>query len=623
MQPLSPGSQLGPYRVEELLSWNQRGGVYRVSHRNQLAILKELLVPEGLAADQRRLRVQNLERAVHAWQKLGHPQAIPVIEFMPSGQRIYLLLPELEGSTPRAQARLRERPPEPAQAILWSDQLADLTGQLLNLRHPLAFELLRDDRLLIDQQANLIVFNPGWSELLWQDTQLLLSTPLAEGLVRYGRLIETLASGDRQHSPQLQDLPAGLIWVVSRCVQPEAGRVYHDVAEVRQALRNLKVLGDGARNSKQLGSLPPVAHFTLPRLAQLPKLSWRDRWLMLLLTTVLLAGLTWLAIRLAAPPPVRPGMALAVGRDLYLHRPQLPPERLWRFPAPVVSLDAHPDGSRLYAILEGSSEVHVLDPDEGVSHAIPLASRPLALSCAEGGKELQVFLENQHLLRLDLSQDRERPLDSVRVESSISAWCYRELAQPGNAQRLHTHHEGLLTLHPRHGLMLYDATTGQSLRSAGQSGYAALLPTPRGEVLLMANSGSWVFLDESFRPRQKGQISLPRGAVQLRVNSSGDHFWSLQMNTEQQTLLGWWQTRELRILDSLKIDSSPLAAATDERGNLWWSDTQLRLYRATANPLNIELVAKLPGPARSMTYLTPDLRPRGLQKMMEELPPTR
>ncbi len=623
MQPLAPGALVGPHRIEELLSWNPRGGVYRVTHQNQLAILKELLVPEGLATDQRRLRVQNLERAVHAWQKLQHPQAIPVLEFMPQGHRIYLLLPELDGSTLRTQVRLRERPPEPAQAILWSDQLADLAGQLLNLRHPLAFEMLRDDRLLIDSQAKLTVFNPGWSELLWQDFQLLLSTPLAEGLVHYGRLIEMLASGDRQHLPQLQDLPAGLIWVVSRCIQPDAGRVYHDFSEVRLALRSLKVLGDEARNQKQLGSLPPLVNFVLPRLGELPQLSWRYRWLMLMVTTLLVAGLFWLVNRLATSPPVRPGMALAIGRDLYLHRAQLPPERLWRFPAPVVNLDAHPDGSRVYALVEGSNEVHVLDPDQGIAHTIPLASRPLALACAEGGKELQVFLENQHLMRIDLRQDRDLPLDSVRVESSISAWCYRELYPTGNAARTHSHHEGLLTLHPRTGLVLYDATTGRALRSAGFGGYAALLPTPRGEVLLMANSGDWVFLDETFQAQQKGHESVPRGAVQLRVDSSADHFWSLQMNTEQQTRLGWWQTRELRLLDSLKVDSSPLAAVTDDRGNLWWSDSQQRLYRATSDPLKVEIVARLPGPALAMTYLTPDLRPRGLQKIMEEPPPPR
>lgn len=616
MESLRPGQEVGLYRIVELLSWNPRGGVYRVIDSEGPKLLKELIFPSDLPPADRRKRQAVLEQAVRDWQGLDHPQRLKVLDLFCFQERIYLVLEELEASTLAVQIQLRPAPPEPSQTVRWAEQLASLVEKMLQQRHPLAFETLRQDRILIDGQHQLVVFNPGWSELLWQDAERLTEVPLQEGLRRWGELIQLLSSGYQGHPGHIDEVPAGLIWVISRCLQPQSGRAYGSFGELRKALRGLKIFGDEALNQKVLGALPPVVNFLLPRLAALPRPPGWVAWLALVLVLLFLGGGFWMWSRFAGPPPVRPGLALAVGRNLYLARPQWGVERLWRFPAPILAMDASPDGSQLYVILEGRDEIHTLDPDQREVTTLTLESRPLALTCAAAGKELQVYLQSQRLLRLNLHQAHHPPLDSVLIAPGLSGWHYRSLPHlPARAS--------LITLHSARGLNLYDVPSEELLRALPLVGYSTFLPTPRGELLLFSNTGNWLFLDENLQVQNEGRISVPAGVMQLRVASVDGHFWSLQLRTEGQTVLGWWQTRQFGLVESLKVESSPLVAAVDDKGHLYWADNQRRLFKASPNPLTCEVLLKLPGPPQAMVYLGPDLRPRGLQRLMEQPPPGR
>jgi len=653
MEPLLPGQRLGPHLIKELLSWGPRGGLYRVEESpgsptegstpsrvappkaaegstataegstttKDTAILKEFILPSGLSLEQRRARVVALQTAVAEWKKLKSPLAIPVLGFMPQLERIYLLLPEVRGSTLKVQVRLREEAPESGQSVRWADQLAGLLEEMLDRKHPLAFEVLYADRILVDSQGNLVVFNPGWSELLWRDPQHFLAPPMAEGLKLYGNLIQGAAAGDRGHPARLQDLPAGLMWIVSRCSSPVAGRSYQNFTEVRKALRGLKVFGDEARNQRALGALPPLLGFTLPRLSDLPHQPRRFYLLMGALLLLLTVGLWWGIRQLSTNPPLRPGMALAVGRDLYLFSLHLPLQRVWRFPTAIKAMDSNADGSRLYLALQDDGGVQIFDSDRCEVRPLTLGNRVLSLCCAQAGKELQVYLESGRLLRLNVEKGVDRALDSVTIPRGLSAWTYVRLDNPENPQRAHQHPESLLTLHVHEGIHRFDATTGRKLESWLKSGYSALITTPKGEVFLASEHGEWVFLDARLRPRKSGRLPASAGEVRLLTGSDPEHFWSLQNVSSEQAVLARWDSQELRPLFKVRLDSAPEVASTDDRGNLWWVDQQKRLFRASSAPLRIEQLETLPGAVSAMAYLAPDLTPRGLQRMMDQPPP--
>ena len=615
-QPLRPKQQIEEWTVQHLLAWGQRGGLYRVQTPGGPAILKELLYPSGLDAVERERRTMVLRKAVESWQQLKHPQAISVQQVHATKDRFYLLLPEIQGSTLSVQVRLRKEPPAAPQTVLWADQMAGMAEALLEHEHPLALEILRSDRVLI-HETRLTVFNPGWSELLWRDSQCPIELTEQEGLRLYGQFLVEMATGDCQHSPDAALLPAGLIWVVGRCLSQASGRSYRCFGDVRKALRNLQVQGDEARNMRALGSLPPLFGFTLPRMTEIPRSP--AAFLSLLAgLCCLLSGLFWLGWRVAqSPPPWRPGLVLAIGRDLYALSRHEPLRRIWRFGRPVQALAAHLKGSRLYVALQGEPpELEILDTDQQQARTLSLLGPAQSLWACQAPSELALMLSQGRLVRFRLGANQETPLDSTLIGSGCTGLALLSLDRPANPNHAHKHREGVVAAQPQFGLSLFDATSGERIAQWKQPGISALLSTPR--VLLAATGdGQLLRFSNGLQLREKISLPLDSGLCHLISGVDSEHFWTLQVDGRGRACAGWWSFRQTRLIQQRTLEAVPQVFSVDDQGNLWWTDPALRLHCLTLHPLEDAVLASLPGAARSMIWLEVDRTPRGLQRLIQ------
>jgi hypothetical protein len=616
---LRPGSVVGGLTVAEVQTWTRRGGLYRVVTPLGSRLLKEILFPPDLTEAHRATRQKALSLAVESWQSLQSPLAIGVERFFCEDGRCYLVLPELTGSRLSVQARLRGEPPAPAQATLWADQLAALAQELHEREHPLAVEWLDADRMIADQEGHLTVFNPGWTEILWRDPQEIPPTGVQEGLRRYGQLLVSVATGDRQHPPSAGDLPHGLIWLVSRCSGPNSSSRYRNFDEVRQALRNLKVHGDEARNARALGSLPPLFGFVLPSLAPLHRNPRKT--LIGLASLVALIGVVWTWLWWLSPrPSPRPALALAIGRQVHLWSQEHPLQRGWRFPYNVRCMQARPNGSRLYLGLHNERKLHYLDPDSGQRGHYEIPGEIDQLTLSRDQLQLLVSLQDGHLLKIELGNGHDVFRDGVRgpagMLSLLSVPLLERVVQPQRPDR----ELGLVTVHPDIGLSLYNTVDKSRIRDQALLGSTSAIPY-RGNQILCTTPEPTLHRF-GLRLERLGQQEMPgrAGPVQLFLCPGSSKFWSLHSIEGGEGLVGLWSGDPPRCTQKFSLPHKPGCAAVDDRGRLWAVTQANDLYLIEQDPAQINSMAHLPGQVRAMAYLSPDTRPKGLDRIMASPP---
>lgn len=573
--------------MEQLLSRGQRGCLYRVTGPEGPALLKELLYPPGLRAEEQQERAQRLQLAVQDWQQLDHPQAIRVLDYLQAPGKIFLVLPELEGSPLSIQQKLRKEPPDPRWAVLWADQLASLVQALMARDHPLASEILRLDRVISDAQGRLTVFHAGWSELLWRTSQ---ASSWPELLQDYGKLLVEMATGDATHPSHAKDLPAGLIWVVGRCLSDLPGRGYADWTEVRKGLRNLTVQGD----ERALGKLPPLVGFRLPVLADLPRTPRFLKALLAGLAMLLLCGIYWLIFG-PSPPPRRPGLAVAIGARVYCVAPDRKCRQAWKFERPVQALAASPTGDRLVVGLKDEPALQVVQVDTGEVRKLSLPSPPEALFTTS---QLAALLKGGRVLRFQFLQEEEAPFSSLQVGMGCT-----DLKPLGPTQ--------LVTVRPQYGLTIYESRSGKRLAEWAHSGYRGLM-VQSGRVVTASDEGKLVLLNPLLRPLASHPLPLRSGPTWLHGGEAQHGFWSLQTDSQQKSSAGYWNLQNLQLKHKLSLPAAPQLATTDYLGCLWWVDAKNRLYRLTPDPLSLEEWGELPGKVQAMTYLQPP-PPRSLE----------
>lgn len=593
IQPLEPGSRLGQWKIRELISWGTRGGVYRAEGA---IFLKELLFPPGLSESERTARRLVLQGAVDLWTQVDSPLALPGVELFQDGDRIFLKLPEVEGSTLKVQSRFREAAPEPVQSVRWADQVAELVELLLQQNNPLAFEILDSDRMLIDGEGRLTVFNPGWSQLLWQEH----CDNLQEGIQRYGDLLLQMASGDVHQSPNPAQLPAGLIWIVSRCQSPQQDRCYRDFSEIRRALRNVKLSGEEGRNMRTLGRLPTLFRFSLPRLGPVARYPRRAIAFFVVLFVVLALAAGWMWKYWMRPLPLRPGHLVASGRELYLVNSQ-GRQRISRFSEPILALAPSRDGTRIYVACQGAEALWVLDTDEYRARRIDIESPVRDLVAPGHDARLLVHLASGRWLVFGLNKKSESRVGSLRVPDGLNPWVAHPL--------------GMLTgIEQPDGLRIYQAD--KVLYSSAPASYHALLPV-ESLWLAASNQGVLDVLSPSLRLQRRLKLPAASGEVTLLAVSNALYFWSLQQIDAHQLTIGRWSIRQWACEAQVTVDSQATLSCVDEQGNLCWIDEQHRLQRLLHNSFQHQVLATLPARPSALAYLVSDRRSKGLQRLID------
>ncbi len=610
-EPSRPGTVVDGCTIEQVLHWGARGGLYRVSDSTGQHLLKEILYPPETTPAQRLERGQWLRKAVAGWQSLKHPLAISVERLSLQEERCYLLLPELKGSRLSVQVQLRSKPPEAYQATLWADQLAALVQALQAQNNPLAFELLHQDRILADQDGKLVVFNPGWTELLWQDPSEFIQRPIHEGLKRYGELMVTITTGYLKHPPSPLDLPQGLIWPISRCLGTIKGSIYEDFSEVRQALRNLVVQGDEARNLRPLGSMPPLLDYILPRLAPLRRNPRKT--LIGASGLLLLVGLVWIWLSWLNPrPPLRPALLLAIDRSLYLWSENAGLHRQWRFPKKVQCLASKPDGTRLYLALQSDPRMWILNPDdsgEPTAYACPEVVE--TLQCSADSNELLVLLVSGRLLRLDARPELPKIIKAIRLPTGTQT----ALPLPGQGS--------ILAVNPNTGLSLHNFRSGTTTQAWRESGAFGAILLRDGRILCATPDQTLHTLKSNLV--ETGFQTMPGGAgpVRLLASPDGGTFWSLLTPYRGQPRVAFWPRGPVGPAQQIDLPSAPTQATVDPQGRLWVTTQAGQLCLVERAPLRVTTVCEsLPGAVGALTYLSPQNDPGGLDRMLNPPPPS-
>lgn len=122
MPAVSPGSQLGPYRIESLLGVGGMGEVWRAKDTRLDRSVAVKLLPEALATDpERRQRLEHEARAVAA---LNHPGIVGVYDVSPPDGATAYIVSELVKGVPLAEL-LREGPLSPRRIADLGAQIAD------------------------------------------------------------------------------------------------------------------------------------------------------------------------------------------------------------------------------------------------------------------------------------------------------------------------------------------------------------------------------------------------------------------------------------------------------------------------------------------------------------------
>ncbi|MBT9584624.1 hypothetical protein IV102_14875 [bacterium] len=617
-EALHPGSVQEGCTIEEVLAWDARGGLYRVTTPTGNRLLKEILFPPDLPTLQRGQRAHVLREAVSSWQGLQQPLAISVERFAAREDRCYIVLPELNGSRLSVQSRLRASPPEPHQATRWADQIAALAEALLDIDHPLTFELLDADRILANSQGQLTVFNPGWTEMIWQDPQQFGHRTVREILRRYAELLVTITTGDSHHPPNQGDLPHGLIWLVSRCLSQNSSSNYKNFGEVRQALRNLNMQGDEPKKLRSLSSMPALLEFILPSLAPLRRNPRGP--IAALFFVVGLASLVWFWLYLINPrPELRPALALAIGRKIYLWSPTERQLRShWNFSKSIQAMTVSQDGSRLYVALQRDQALWVIQSDSGERRSWALPGTATSLEWSYGQSQLLVLLREGRLLELEV--DRELFGDCVNVPVASQALLTVPLHSKVAPKTRKSRGQGLITLERDMGLSLYDMDEKRRIVQRQLSGATSAILYQGSSIVCATAQPSLHSFTFQLSPLTRRQIPAKPGPVKIYSFREGSRFWTVHAHQNGQGTVGAWSGIEPNCTGQIALASKPLRAAVDDSGKLWLVTEPSNLCLIEPSPLRLTRLASLPGTVSTMAYLSPRVQQSGLDKVFLNRP---
>ncbi len=547
-QPLKPGSSWQTWKIQQVLSWGQGGGLYRVGDGQKTRLLKELVVPPE--------RIEAVLQAIDGWQKLGLPQRISLEDVCQVEGRIYLLMPERTGHPLSQVARARASPPSEPNLLKWGRQICDLVLALQEQRNPLALTLLEPDHILIDDQDGLMVFNPGWNS----------TAPLtiSQGLHKFARLLSFCASG----SPTAdKDLPPTLLWLIRRCLQDE----YTGFAQVRQSLQGVSL------------ESPDDLHLDdLPQPVPVRPLSRRLALALVFISLLSLLGLGLALRRGQAKYAVPAGLALAQGKRLLWLSPEGTRVGQSDLPEPITCTLASLDGEVVLLGVEGQNGLTVVERSKRQLVPVEGSSVPVQLQISDDGQQILGLLKNGGLGHWKLNSGKVRWLGEISWSGFTRGSQLTAVRDDG----------GALLIVPGRGLVQIDPEGSEQGTSPGIDAAVML------DQLVLASEphqGLLVALDGQLQPVSRQKLA---GPVQLFRDSYRRQLWAV----DRGGLVTLWSAPGLQAQGQLQLPRPPLCAAPDPLGNLWIVSQSGRLCKLDSHPLNCQQLAQV-GAGTHLAYL--------------------
>lgn len=560
---------MGNWRVERVLSWGRRGGLYRVDTEAGVRIVKEIRLPP-LAPELAQQRLQQCLQALQSWQQLRLPQTVPLEQVLTEDHKLFLLLPVLAGEPVSLQGGAMGGaggPPDSLKLMDWAEQLCQLVLALQRHHHPLALTCLEPDHVLIDGSGDLLVFNPGWSELAWRGADELSRLPVQQGLRKFAELLVWLASGSAPAEALPNQLSPALMWIVGRCLSQDPTRQYANFEEVRQALRTVPVDSPVANRS----GCEVLEDFPLPN-QPVEEASPMKPWLrgLVAITAVLaLAGLglavqrTWKGGTRSAS-----GLALALGDQLLLLGQAGDKQFGVRLGNRIQCLAASPDGEKIFVGLQGEKGLTVVERSSHKVGQFPGAFTPNQLHMSLDGLQLLGRLDNGNV-------------GSWSLESGGPRWRGERWLDPSGEGASLTGTEGqtgLLLLQPRKGLLLLPSV-GQPL-SWSHSGVNSALSLEGLVVAAVAAERTLYGLHSDLQPMSKVELPGGPGLTQLYKDPYRRQFWAVH----ERGQVSVWAAPSLTRTGSLLLPSPPRLACTDPLGCLWVLADNGNLFKLESSP---------------------------------------
>lgn len=559
--PLKPGSSWQAWEVQQVLSWGQGGGLYRVAQGQKKRLLKELIVSEP----QRDRVVQ----AAVGWQKLSLPQAIPLEEVTVVEGRVYLLMPELPGQ-PVSLGRTA-RPPEEL-LLKWAQQICDLVLVLQHQQNPLALVLLEPDHILVDALGELVVFNPGWSSSG--------ALTASQGLHKFARLMVFCATGSPLRADKLpSELPPAFLWMVSRCLHDE----YTSFSQLRQSLQTVALEESRPSRSRQQ-ALDDFSISDLPNPPVARPLSRRLALGLALLSLLALLGLG-LGLRRGQAKYSQPaGLALARGNRLVWLTPEGATLAESQLPQAINCMLSSPDGAMVLLGIEGKSGVTLVDRARREAQQVEGGAPPAQLLFSSNHQRIVGLLKNGNLGHWKWTEGKLRWLGEVSWTGFVRGAQLAAVRDDGAA----------LLLLPGRGVVLIDAQGSENLSHAGVT---AALFLDQLVVAADARLGRLLTLGSDLQPLAQQKLA---GLTQLYRDSYRRQLWAV----EQRGLVTLWSVPGLERLGQVQMEGPPLGVAPDPLGHLWMVTENGRLYKLDSHPLSGQQLGQV-GECTGLVYLAP------------------
>lgn len=553
--PLRPGESWGAERVAAVLCWGRRGGLYRLQNGK---VLKEVALPEK-QSEQRRAE---LEEALRSWQGLQPPHAVRLEAVQWREDRVFLTLPWCTG-TPASLWR-PDVLPSAAELTRWAEQLLDLVSVLQRVDHALAFSALQPDHLMVAPDREILVFNPGWSQLAQFGATTLRHRPLPESVREFARCLLFLA-GNGQAETLPTHLSPALLWVLGRCLGQQPGQTFASFQEVRLSLARLPLK---QQERVWTAGAPTLTNFTLPSVEPPPPrrgggLRWW--WLAPLLT------LPWLPARRAEPAGPA-ALVVAQGRQLEALDVTGRVTARWKTRGPIQSMQTV--GDRIYFRTSDDPALWTVRRGDLEVRRLPLQLSPQGLRAGES----QLF---------SWQSGRILVFQGEQLRASVPA------------------PEGLRDLAP--GPSLLGLTAGQLVEFeplAGGVEHSA--PLTDGLEVCWSDSGPLVSRATGHIELWNQELRRVRGVqagvapIQLVVNPYRRALWSL----DAEGVVSEWALPGLERLDGVRLTPPLRAADADRQGRLWVVDGE-GLHRLESNPLRSVLVRRMdPSGVTGLSALT-------------------
>lgn len=152
------------YQVLREIGQGGMGTVYLAADQRLIDkqwALKELDPSALTNPHERQERIAAFQHEANLLASLTHPYLTKVIDCFSSGDRHYLVMDFVEGSSLRQLLDARATPFSERQVLEWADQLCDVLSYLHTQSPPVIFRDLKPDNILVDQQGFIKLIDFG------------------------------------------------------------------------------------------------------------------------------------------------------------------------------------------------------------------------------------------------------------------------------------------------------------------------------------------------------------------------------------------------------------------------------------------------------------------------------